>query len=411
MRPLLILSTMLLPALVLAGEATPDSVPAPHTFLNANAPQHININHVPRFALLGKEGKYYIGIGADIEVAAVYDLGSPVGDPNSFLTSAIPLSNPPGNGARFKLTAQQSDIYVNVVALPGTSQQIGAYVAFNFLGNNYTPSLEHAYLKYRDLTAGYTYTIFGDIAAAPATIDYEGPNALPTIQHCMISYERFLDRSHSWRAGIALDVPEYSSTNALHTAEVSQRIPDIPVYLQRFWNGGDSWLRLSAILRNLYYRNTLSARNVDKLGGGLNLSGKSPLAGALTGSFSALWGKGICSYIQDLNGLGMDLLPSSPDGSSLKAVEAWGITASLSYQFTPAIFSGLSYSQVRTYARNLPAADIPQYRYAQYVAANTFYNVNSIVQIGLEYIYGRRVDYGSRQAHDSRLEAMLKVSF
>lgn len=48
---------------------------------------------------------------------------------------------------------------------------------------------------------------------------------------------------------------------------------------------------------------------------------------------------------------------------------------------------------------------------SQYVGDNMFYNINSIVQVGVEYDYGRRVNYDGRQAHDNRLQAMLQVSF
>lgn len=45
------------------------------------------------------------------------------------------------------------------------------------------------------------------------------------------------------------------------------------------------------------------------------------------------------------------------------------------------------------------------------MVGNVFYNINSIVQVGAEYIYGRRVDFDGSQAHDNRVEAMLQVSF
>ena len=95
----------------------------------------------------------------------------------------------PGNKAQFRFSAAQSNVYMNVVALPGGENQLGAYVSLNFLGKNYAPKLHLAYLKYRNITAGYSYTIFGDVAAAPATIDFEGPNAIPFIPHGMIAYE------------------------------------------------------------------------------------------------------------------------------------------------------------------------------------------------------------------------------
>lgn len=382
--------------------------------MHENAPHIVNIKDVPRFAVMGKERKFYMGVGANVKAVANYDIGSPVANPNYFVTSAIPMHTAPGNGAQFKFSAQQSNIYLNVVALPGSKDQLGAYVSINFLGNGYAPSLQHAYLKYRDITAGYTYTIFADAAAVPATIDYEGPNSLPTIIHGMIAYEPYFGAKKEWRAGIALDMPENSYTEATNTVSVSQRVPDIPVYIQRNWAGGNGWFRISAILRNMYYRDNIARKNIDKVGWGIKASGKTPIYGGLSASYMALYGKGIASYIQDLNGVGMDLMPDPSNPSRLDAVKAWSGYASLQYQFSPKVFSTVTYSHVRTYADHFTDSSTSWktgYRYAQYIVGNLFYNVNSIVQLGAEYIYGRRVDYDGSQAHDNRLEAMLQVSF
>lgn len=382
--------------------------------LHENAPHVVNIKDVPRFAVMGKEKKFYMGIGANVKAVANYDFGNPISNPNLFVTSAIPMNTDPGNGAQFQFSAQQSNIYLNVVAMPGSKDQLGAYVSMNFLGNGYAPSLQHAYLKYRGITAGYTYTIFSDVAAVPATIDYEGPNSLQTIIHGMIAYEPSFGAKKEWKAGIGLDMPANSYTNATNTATVTQRVPDIPFYLQRSWAGGNGWFRLSGIIRNLYYRDNKAGRNIDKMGWGIKASGKTPICGGLSASYLALYGKGIASYIQDLNGVGMDLMPDPSDPSRLDAVKAWSGYASLQYQFSPNLFCTATYSHVRTYAKPYLDSSVnwgSGYKYAQYVVGNLFYNINSIVQVGAEYVYGRRVNFDGSQAHDNRLEAMLQVSF
>ena len=402
-------------------ESSPVSAAARDTIgfystLKENAPKHVNINNVPRFAVFGKEDKFYLGIGANITLVGEYDFGNTVPDANFFITSAIPMTVPAGNGAKMRFTAQQSGIYLNVVALPDSPNKIGAYVAFNFLNDNYSPYLEHAYLKFHDITAGYTYSLFSDVAAAPALIDYEGPNSMATIPHALIAYEPYLGKDKGWRLGVALEMPEESYTNAAHTATVSQRIPDIPFYVQKFFSSGNGWVRLAGMVRNLYYRNALASRNIDKVGWGIHASGKIPVTPSLSASFSAIYGQGIASYIQDINGEGMDLMPSGSDTGSLKAVKAWAGYGSLTYQFTPRLFSTATYSHVRAYAPRYAASDNApawgeNYSYAQYVAVNTFFQINSIAQAGVEYLYGRRVDCNGNQAHDNRVECMLRVSF
>lgn len=382
--------------------------------MHQNAPHVFNLPDVPRFAMLGKEGRFYMGIGANILTEGVYDFGNPVPNAFTFATSGIPMVKSPGDGGRFAFSAQQSNIYLNVVALPGSANQLGAYVSINFTGNNYAPSLNHAYLKYRGITAGYTYSIFTDTGAAPTTIDYEGPNAFTCLTHGMIAYERNFGKGAGWKAGIGLDMPANSFTNADNTATVSQRLPDIPFYLQKNWAEGNGWFRLSGIIRNLYYRNLTAQKNVDVVGWGVKTSGTTPVAGGLSAYWQAVYGKGVASYIQDLTGTGMDLMPDPANSSILKPVEVWGAYGGFQYNFSPKCFCSLAYSHVRTYDH--PYSDSSSdwkngYKYAQYAVANVFYNINSIVQIGAEYLYGRRVDYSGTQAHDNRIEAMLKVSF
>lgn len=382
--------------------------------LHENAPHINHVKDVPRFSIQGKEHKFYMGIGVNIKGVATYDFGDPISNPNLFTTSAIPMNTAPGNGAQYNFSAQQSNVYLNVVAFPNAKNQIGAYVSMNFMNSDYNPMLQHAYLKYRDVTAGYTYSIFTNAAAAPATIDYEGPNSFTAVIHGMISYEPYFGPKKEWRAGVALDLPANSFTNGSQTATVTQRVPDIPFYIQRSWAGGSGWLRLSGIIRNLYYRNLESQKNVDKIGWGVKASGSTPIAGGLSAYYQAVYGKGIASYIQDLTGCGMDLMPKGDSQSTLTPVKAWAGFGALQYNFTPNLFCTALYSHVRTYADSYNSTSSPwgvSYKYAQYILGNVFYNVNSIVQVGVEYIYGRRVNYDGTQAHDNRVEAMLQVSF
>lgn len=382
--------------------------------LHENAPHIFNEPDVPRFALLGKEGRFYMGIGANIKGVVDYDLGHPVSNPNDFAPSQIPMHIAPGNGGQFKISAQQSSIYLNVVALPGTKNQLGAYVSINFRNDNYGPRLNHAYLRYYGILAGYTHSIFSDVSTSPATIDFLGPNGLAAAKHGMIAWEPYFGKNKEWRAGVAIDMPHESYTENLHTVNVSQRVPDIPFYIQRSWADGAGRIRLSGIIRNLYYRNETAERNVDKFGWGVKLSGTMPIVGGLSAYYQGAYGIGMANYIQDLGGLGMDLMPDASNPSRLKATKAWGGFAALQYTFSPRFFCTAIYSQVRTYVDRYNDSLSPwgdKYKYGQYILGNLFYNINSIAQLGVEYIYGRRVNYDGSQAHDNRLEAMIMVSF
>ena len=386
-----------------------------HSILDNNSPQEFH-HPGPRFAIVGKDEKFYLSISGYVKATASYDFGSVIDNPNEFVTAAIPTPGDPMNKGLFQFSAMQSHLNLNFVALPGTSNQVGAFLGMTFL-DNYTPSLEFAYLKYRGLEAGYDYSLFSDPSAAAPTIDYEGPNASTAIQVGTVNYTFLFGKKKEWSAGAGLEMPVFSATNASRTAGIYQRVPDIPAFISYSWNEGTGWVRFSAILRNLFYHDMTSEKTVDKPGYGVMISGSSEICPRLTGFWQALYGNGIASRIQDLDGEGLDMVPDPSDPSRLNPVKAWGAFAGLQYNFSDNVFATASYSHVRTYAKTFAdgAADTTpwgdMYRWAQYVTGNLFWNITSNIQTGVEYIYGRRMNYDGTQAHDNRLQCMIQLSF
>lgn len=382
--------------------------------LKGNRPQSFNIPGLPRFAIFGSKGNFYLGIGGQIKGTVGYDLGNVIDNPNDFTTSAIPIPALPGERGKFQISGQQTSFVVNFVALPGKADQIGAYISVDFTGNDYTPSLSQAYLKYRGITAGYANSLFSDAAAVSPTIDDEGPNAYTGVTHALVYWEQTFGKRKDWKFGVGIEQPTQSYTLGDKTEMITQKVPDIPVYLQYSWAKGNGWLRLSGMVRNLYYRDLSSDRNVDKVGWGVKLSGSTPVVGPLTAYYQAVYGEGIASYIQDCTGLGLDMTPSAGNSSVLNPVKAWGAYAGLQYTFSPKVFATASYSHVRTYADSFKGGSTPfgeQYKYAQYVVANLFWTPNPLLQTGIEYLYGRRVDYSGAQGHDNRIQAMIALNF
>ena len=391
-----------------------------YDIMQENAPGDAILKDVPRFALIGKDHKFYVGLGANAMLVGDFDWGHPLDNANKFIPGDIPMTIDRGSGGQFLMSAAQSDFYLNFVGLPGSDNQIGIFIDVNFMAGNHSPALHHAYLKYRGITAGHTISIFTDLGAKPASIDYQGPNALTFMGHPNISYTCKFGKGKVWSAAIGLDLPEYSGTYSSgrnggqeidYTSKVTQRVPDIPVYLQRSWMDGKGWLRASAIFRTLSYRDNILDKNHNELGWGVKLSGKTPICRGLTTMFEGVYGKGVSSYIQDLSGKGMDLTPVPDENGKLSAVPAWAAYGTLQYQFCPRVFVNATYSHVRTYAKDWNTADWGStYKWAQYVTANCFWKINNFAQLGVEYLYGRKMEHNGHQAHDNRLSLMIKVS-
>lgn len=383
-----------------------------YDIMQANAPNDALLKDAPRFAIVGKNDKFYLGIGANVMLVGDFDWGHPIANANKFVTSDIPMSIDKGDGGQFQFSAAQSDFYLNFVGLPGSDNQIGIFLDVNFMNGNHNPALHHAYVKYRGITAGHTTSIFTDNGARAASIDYEGPNAYTFMGHPNISYTGKFGKNKLWSVAVGLDMPEFSGTfSGTLNRKVSQRVPDIPVYIQRGWCGGKGYLRASAIFRTLTYRNMKADKNENVFGWGVKLSGRTPICGGLSAMWEGVYGQGVASYIQDLTGKGLDLVPDNGTTGKMEGVKAWGAYGTLQYVICPRVMVNATYSQVRTYANDWGYTSwSEQYKWAQYVTANCFVRINSFTQIGAEYLYGRRMDFSGMQAHDNRISLMLKVS-
>lgn len=374
--------------------------------LKENAPQAPNDNGLPRFAIVGKDHKYYIGIGAQFLGEAVVDFGDNMASSTLFTPSAITLSSP-GNRSSLGFGWQSSSIYLNVVALPGTDNQVGLFFKGNFMGNNNSFNCFHFYGKYRGLTVGYTNSLFTDAGAEPMTIDFEGPNGYPYVTLFTASWtQKFTDK---FSGALGIEAPTTSLTTARETASVNQRIPAIPLYLQYAWDGGNSHIRLSGLVRPMQYRDLRAAENKTLTGLGVQLSGMTSIVGPLSFNYNAAYGRGISNYLQDDNGLGLDAVATVP--GKMEMVKSLGLTAGLSYAFSSKVSANVVYSHLTNWLPDEAAVQDGQYRYGDYMAANVIYSINRFVSAGIEYDYGHRKSIDDASLHTNRLQMQLSVTF
>lgn len=380
--------------------------------LQENAPDYFSAPGMPRFTVIGNEREFYLGIGGTIRGSVSYDFGNPIESPLYFQTSDIPMNNLPGNGGLLQCSAASSGLFFNFVALPHTDNKLGAYVHFNFSGDgaNYGFSLKSAYLTYRNLLVGYNTSLFTDGAASANTIDQQGPNAMTFLFNAVLNYRFKLNER--WSFGAGLEAPVANGTLNDAGRVVNQRLPDIPIYAQYNFCGGTGWLRLSGLLRNMYYRDLVAESNKDVAGWGVKLSGAAPLSEKFTMYYQGVYGSGIASYVQDLQGLGMDFVPVDGESGRAKPVDVFAFYTGMQYNISPKVTASSTFSMVRSYLPDgvieLPAST---YKDAVYVVANVFYKISPLLTTGVEYLWGSRGDINGNSKSDNRLQVALRVDF
>lgn len=378
--------------------------------LEENAPKYFNAPGMPRFSVIGKDKEFYLGIGGYIRGSLSYDLGNPIESPIYFVTSAIPMDNAPGNGSLFQMSAASSNLFFNFVALPHTEDKVGAYVDFGFGEgmNSYGFSLKAAYLTYRNWIVGYTTSLFTDGAAAAQTIDQQGPNAMTFLFNPVIDWQKSL--TPHWKVGAGVEYPQVSATYGEGCRNVNQRLPDIPLYIQYSWKEGKGWLRFSALMRNMYYYNETAGKDFHETGLGFKLSGASPIGKKFILYSQSVYGRGIASYVQDLQGLGMDMVPV--EGGGMKGVDVVGSYIGLQYTINEKLVTSATFSEVKTFMPDdAVGVEGDVYHDAVYFVTNMIYRISPVLSTGVEYLWGSRRNRDETFRQDNRIQMSLRVNF
>ena len=358
----------------------------------------------PRFVLVDQKGKWGLGIGGYLQTKIEYDFDGSV-DNVDFYPSAIDRNGV--SGSQFQMDMTNSTIFLKLV---GTSRLLGdfyVYTSGNWRGNGDNFRLHNMYMSTNYFTLGYTVGTFMDLAAAPVTVDYGGPCGMAFYRTTQLRLKYAFESGLSM--GMALEASKPSGSDNEYLTITSQRMPDIPVYVQYAMNENNH-IRVAGVVRNLSYRNLATGAKHNKYAWGAQASmlatmGKLQLKGQFT------MGKGIGSYINDVSNVGVDLVPTKDnDRMDMLRTDAW--YAGVQYNFNSRFFATATYSQATLHtAGGYADANPGAFRRGQYLVANMFCNASENMQVGVEYLHGWRSDFGHHKTHANRINLSARYNF
>ena len=366
----------------------------------------------PQFVFSSKENRFSFSLGGFVALRAAYDAGGIV-ENIDFVTYDIPVAGNYATRQKLTLDASTSRLFLKAIANTRAVGRVVIYLDGDFRGgaaNSYTPRLRSAYVSLLGLTLGRDVTTFCDLEAAPATVDFQGPNAYNFNFATLVRYERsFAEGRLSF--GVAAEMPVVSGTYGEGFDAIPQRVPDIPFYVQYAW-GGDrsSHIRASAVVRNMYLHDLTRKSDTSVTGWGVQFSGTIRCCDPLRLFMNGVYGKGITPYIQDLTGSELDFTPCPRDETRIRTMPMWGWQAAAQIALTPRLFLSGGYSTVRVQrSHGFYAAD--EYKRGQYVFGNVFYTIAPRCKVAGEYLYGSRRDMAAGKGHANRVNVMLQYGF
>lgn len=367
----------------------------------------------PHFAIIDKDKRFYMSLGATVKAIGTYDWSNPYENPTDFKTSDFTKASP-GNESLTQMTIKSSGVNFNIVGMPSNKYRTGIFVAITFnggIGNEYITKCDYAYIKIAGFTLGHTSSLYDDKAVNAYLIDGNGAGASGAHSNMSFSYQRYFDRH--WRAGIAIESPRLSMTyadNDYH--QIHQNVPDLPVYLQ-YELSPFTHIRLSSVIRTLSYYNLVSQKRTSVTGYGAKLTSSIKTGNVIT-YIMAQAGEGIANYLKDNDGFGLDLVPGDISTGKYSRTKSWGCLCALQYDITPTIATTAMWGYMRNYVNRYDGG-LTSYgdhlKYDQYAAANVIWRASQFVNIGVEYNYGIKHTFDNASIHNNRLSAMVRVGF
>lgn len=362
----------------------------------------------PYFMFISKNANLAMGIGGLVRMRGWFDWSGSV-PANGFSPYMITIPKDPSAKRKLDATPAGTGLFLTIMAHTPRLGHLKAYIEGNFDGYQHIGfKLKKAYVTLNDLTVGYATSTFCDPSALAPTIDGAGPNGKIDRTSVLIRYMRtFKER---WTVGGSFEFPKsYIDAIDGQTKKCPDYVPDLAAMVQYQWDEGLSHIRLSGLLRVMSYRDLITLKNKNVVGWGAMVSGMWKVFNPLTlyASFSA--GQGQASYQGDLAIGNYDLIGDYDMPGKMYAPTSYGITAGVKYNFLPNLFACAAFGNMR-YCPKKHLND-SEYKQGLYGAVNLFWNITSRIQVGAEYLMGKRINFNGAHANANRVDALFQFSF
>jgi hypothetical protein len=377
-------------------------------------------------------GAWYLpGTSAAMKIGGYVNLGitntfSPMTQPEGFIVGTIPPKGLPVEGAveGSIVTANQSR--VNVEYREQTKLgEVRAFVEGDFRGNDNTFRLRHAFGQFRTVLAGKTWSTFMDVDARPEEVDIDGINGQVYVRQSQIRWTPEFGSKMNLR--LALENP----TTLVSNGTSSTGRADLVASFNRMPLGpfGRYNYRVGFILRDLSAlpvsddsNDVFENNGVNTTGWGISTSGRRPLNVHGEQTDFLLWqltyGKGVGRYINDLGIIGVGDAVFDPEGQ-LRALPVfagyvsyqhlWPMTRWFFKDWPGILRSSFTASWVNI--KNYEFEDGSNYNQTRRASANLIYNPTQNVFLGIEYLWGERVNKNNTKGDATQFQLAIRYDF
>jgi len=328
-------------------------------------------------------------IGGYVKADFIYDF-DPIDETDSFITTSIPVGAPHRTNARFH--ARQTRLSFDT-RWASNERTVRVFVEGDFFSEGDQYRLRHAYGEVGSLLVGKTWTTFTDVAAAPATLDFEGSVSSVNRRQAQARWTQPILCEDLTLALAVEDTRFIIEAPVDITADPRSPSPDFVGHLRLKRQWGQ--FQVGGLYRIVGVQP--EGRDVVTAPAwGLNFTGAILLPRSTKAYYQIVFGDGIGSY-RSLP----DAAPTSADTMGLLPLFGWMV--GLTHDWTDRLSSNFTYAENRL--DNTASQGPDDVHRTTYLAANLMWSPWERVRVGIEYLYGLRENVDHAVGPANRLQA------
>jgi hypothetical protein len=344
-------------------------------------------------------------IGGYAKTDFIYDL-KPAGNVDSFIPATIPIPAP-ATFTNTTISVRPTRLNLDFLVPLESVGAIRFFVEYDFFGSNSTtPRLRHAYGQAKNFLIGQTFSNFMDPDAGTDQLDFQGPNAQVSIRNPQFRYSLVVAEKTTFSFSVEKPTSDVAFTTPDFSAQPNSPAPDGTLKLRREMDRGH--VQVSALFRDVAAY-LPDGRHDSVFGWGFNLAGSEKLWGQDTIVYQGAYGNGIERYINDTSGLGIDAAVTSLQNPELKALPVVATYGGFQHFWLPRLRSNVVYGFVQV--QNTEAQPGSAFHQSNYTAGNLIWNPYYSLNLGMEFLYGWRVNKDGSSGNAPRIMFSAKYNF
>ncbi|BDD05389.1 DcaP family trimeric outer membrane transporter [Aureibacter tunicatorum] len=321
---------------------------------------------------------------------------------NAFITAQIPVSKSERNIPNYNSTLSQTRLGFEVTRKT-VKGDVFIRLETDFAGQNGF-RIRHAYGSFGRLLIGQTWSLFTNVTAVPATVDFNGPTGVAMTRTPQVRYEFPLTKDLAIYAALEYSIEDYQEEDSSNLILVNLT-PDFTMKIEKKFDFGN--IQLSFLATTLTAKDTMN-NLFTRLVTGFGVFGTVKLSKQTKIDYQMAGGRAVAHYIAALSGNSQDII-YDPSSGRFQPIYSYGGFVAVTHNWTNEFFSTASIGA--TGVENFSFQPENSYRNGIGVTVDFFWNVIEGSKVGLEYVYGKRFNKNLAFGNASRVAALFYYDF